>query len=471
MIYLQKREGYEVIRLIERGSLCQASLDYAEGISLYDWVKRNPMIEKTLLYRWIEELLNQLVLFHRQKGAPNYGKLNPYQVIIISKNSVALLARKAKENTRTLEKYFTPQDKSQDIDIYCFGKMIQFIMAHIECEPHLSKLEEYKLQRIVKKCLETNLKSQYRGIHEVQLDFTEKRRIKIDRKKGLVVSVLLIFLGAMGVIRGSATSNQTLQESKKQIKTKENEVMSQERTIVETDDIGKKKEQQELFLQLGMNSFLEQENYEQCISCMNHADIKNPKVIYYLKLAEFMTGDKTNTDWGKLKSELGQELQQEMQLETREMLAFLRICFASERQDEAKAFFETLTDSDLEKGKMDLSENLQREWGEYCGKIYEMKGEWKQALLIYEALYEKSQISVEKMGEYQKRITEMNIKYLEEIWQDSGLLEEKKVSEIGQILARNPYIMKEEIFQNFVKEKKIHIEEGKIWVEKVGTTP
>ena len=110
-----------MIRLIERGSLCQASLDYAEGVSLYDWVKKNPMIDKSLLYRWLEELLNQLVLFHRQKGSPDYGRLNPYQVIIISKNRVALLARKAKENTRTLEKYFTPQDKSQNIDIYCYG--------------------------------------------------------------------------------------------------------------------------------------------------------------------------------------------------------------------------------------------------------------------------------------------------------------------------------------------------------------
>lgn len=470
MIYLQKREGYEVIRLIERGSLCQASLDYAEGVSLYDWVKKNPMIDKSLLYRWLEELLNQLVLFHRQKGSPDYGRLNPYQVIIISKNRVALLARKAKENTRTLEKYFTPQDKSQNIDIYCFGKIIQFVMAHTECEPRLSKLEEYKLQRIVKKCLETNPKCQYRGIHEVQLDFTEKRKIKIDRKKGLVVSVLLIFLGGIGVIRGSATSNQMLQESKNQIKPKETEVRSQEKMIVETDE-GKKREQQDLFLQLGMDSFLEQENYEQCISCMNHADIQNPRVIYYLKLAEFMKGDKTNTDWANLKSELEQELREEIQLEMKEMLAFLRICFASERQEEAKDFFETLKDSDLEKEKMGLSENLQREWEEYCAKIYEMKGEWKQALLIYEALYEKSQISVEKTGEYQKGITEMNIKYLEEIWQDSGVLEEKKVGEIGQIIARNPYIMKEEIFQNFVNEKKIHIEEGKIWVEKVGTTP
>lgn len=216
---MQKREGYEVIRLIERGNLCQASLDYVEGISLYDWVKKNQIIEKNLLYRWIEELWKQLVLFHKQKGTPNYGKLNPYQVIIISDNKVALLARKAKENTRTLEKYFIIQDKSQNSDIYCYGKMIQFIMAHIECEPHLSKFEEYKLQKIVKKCLETNPKCQYRGIHEVQLDFIEKRRIKIDKKKGFVVSVLLIFLGGSGVILGSTTSNRTLQESKNQINT------------------------------------------------------------------------------------------------------------------------------------------------------------------------------------------------------------------------------------------------------------
>ena len=85
------------------------------------------------------------------------------------KNTIALLANKETESVRALDKYFIPNESIQNADVYCFGKIIQFIMAHIQCEPHLSKREEYKLQKIVKKCLGANPKSRYEEIHMVQM--------------------------------------------------------------------------------------------------------------------------------------------------------------------------------------------------------------------------------------------------------------------------------------------------------------
>ena len=201
---MPKRERYEVIRFIERGNFCHASLDYVEGITLYDWVNGHQEIEKGLLYAWIKELLHQLVLFHKQRGAPDYGRLNPYHIIIMRKNTIALLANKETESVRALDKYFIPNESIQNADVYCFGKIIQFIMAHIQCEPHLSKREEYKLQKIVKKCLGANPKSRYEEIHMVQMNFVEKQKFRLNKKTGIYVAVFLIIIGLLGFVKGKA---------------------------------------------------------------------------------------------------------------------------------------------------------------------------------------------------------------------------------------------------------------------------
>lgn len=151
---MPEKEGYEVIRFVERGAGCYVSTDYVRGITLYNWIQENTVIEKDRLQMWILEIIKQLVMFHKQQGKPSYNLLNPYNLIITRKNKIvfASVENAGKTSDKFTEKYFTPISQNQNGDMYCLGKTIQFIMAHVQCEPCLTKQEEYKLLKIVRKC-------------------------------------------------------------------------------------------------------------------------------------------------------------------------------------------------------------------------------------------------------------------------------------------------------------------------------
>lgn len=111
----------------------------------------------------------------------------------------------------------------QNSDIYCFGKIIQFIMAHIKCEPYLSKKEEYKLLRIVKKCLEENPKNQYENIPQIQHNFIRNKKreynipqIQVKWKWGIIVVVVLIIaLLVLGMSKKKEVKDINLVQSEK----------------------------------------------------------------------------------------------------------------------------------------------------------------------------------------------------------------------------------------------------------------
>lgn len=175
---LPQREGYEVIRFVERGDVCYISTDYIRGTTLYQWIKANASINKKVLQDWIKEILAQLILFHKQPGNPDYNFLNPYNIIITGKNKIVLASiEDAKKNVDWfVEKYFIPVNRKQNRDVYCFGKIIQFIMAHTECEPCLTRKEEYQLLKIVKKCLEADSEDQFRNIQMIQKFYKDQTR-------------------------------------------------------------------------------------------------------------------------------------------------------------------------------------------------------------------------------------------------------------------------------------------------------
>lgn len=209
---MPEKDGYEVIRFVELGGNCYASTDYVKGSTLYKWIKENSEIDKNMLQIWFKEILKQLSLFHRQQNNPDYQFLNPYNVIITKKNKILLASiDEARKNTdQFVEKYFVPPSKMQNRDVYCFGKIIQFIMAHIQCEPYLSKKEEYKLLRVVRKCLEESQRNQYKNIQEIQDYFIKpkKRKYEISQnytvKKKLILAgiiILLIMFCLMGIRR------------------------------------------------------------------------------------------------------------------------------------------------------------------------------------------------------------------------------------------------------------------------------
>lgn len=459
---MEKKKGYEVIRFIEKGTFCHASLDYVEGITLYDWVASHEDIDKNMFYLWMRELLQQLVFFHNQRGAPCYEKLNPYNVVILRKGKIALLAEAESDVGRPLDKYFIPVDDRQNIDVYCMGKIIQFIMAHLLCEPRLSKIEEYKLQKIVKKCLETNPKKRYVDIQVVQEQFHETKRIKCDCKKVVIATTMAIVICAIWIFRKDMFGKEMSVKSKGEYEEQAEIYDKTDQKKISEEAASQGENDKKIFLQAGIDYFLENEEYEKSKECLLKADIKEDKAQLFLKLTEFMSGDKSNTDIQKISEELQQIEWKGKQAD--ELLALLRVYdqIKLERQN-------TKEHEIIEAMKLNsdtLSAKLQREYILYQANMYENLKKWKEAAECYKKLRAIDQGKEDEIQSCLSKLLDMEEQYIIHLWNGSELHEEEKLEEIKKVVAQQPDIMQRESFKKFLVEQKLHIEEGKIWVER-----
>lgn len=460
---MEKKKGYEVIRFIERGTFCHASLDYVEGITLYDWVSSHENIDKNMFYMWMKELLQQLVLFHNQRGAPCYGKLNPYNVVIMRKGKIALIAEPETDAGRTLDKYFIPIDDRQNIDVYCMGKLIQFIMAHLLCEPRLSKMEEYKLQKIVKKCLETGSKKRYADIQIVQAQFNGTKKLKFDRKIIIMATTMLIIICAMWTLRKDVFGKEISVEGKRKDDEQTAVYNKSDQKKISEESARQEESEKEIFLQAGIDYFLENEEYEKSKECLLKADIQEDKTQLFLKLAEFMAGDKSDTDIQNIYEELQQIEWKGKQVD--ELLALLRV------HDQIKIESQSTTEYEIIeaiKGNSDnLSTKLQREYILYQANMYENLKKWKEASECYEKLQVINQERKDEIQSCVRKFVDMEEQYITHLWNDTELNEEEKLEEIKKVVAQLPDMLQKESFKEFLIEQKIHIEEGKVWVERL----
>lgn len=455
-MYLSKKEGYEIIRFIERGDCCHASLDYVEGITLYDWVNKHQEIDKQVLDKWLKELYQQLVFFHRQKGMPEYGKLTPYNIVVMRKNQIALMANKESNHVRSLDKFFSINSVEQNVDVYCFGKIIQYIMAHIQCKPRLTILEEFKLQRLVKRCLETNPKIQCRDILTIHSNL--KQNLKWNKKLGVIIAVIFLIIGILGLGRGNIFSKEDDKTTEK-MHTKIDKV-----PVTEDERTKEKEELEDILSTAGIDYFLEVEDYKKSVLCLKNADIQEKKVQFFLKLAEYMSGDKTATDLQILGENLNQEYVKEVTGGIKEVIALLRVYNEIKQGEKSFEILNFTEKDDILAQRESLSRKLRVEFEKYRAIAFEETEKWKEAGEAYSALCKENQKLEEEAGEFQKKSFEMNIRYLEKKWNDEFTDEEKKIGDIKQLITQNTNIIGYDIFQNFIKENKIHVEQGKIWI-------
>ena len=455
-MYLSKKEGYEIIRFIERGDCCHASLDYVEGITLYDWVNKHQEIDKQVLDKWLKELYQQLVFFHRQKGMPEYGKLTPYNIVVMRKNQIALMANKESNHVRSLDKFFSINSVEQNVDVYCFGKIIQYIMAHIQCKPRLTILEEFKLQRLVKRCLETNPKIQCRDILTIHSNF--KQNLKWNKKLAVIIAVIFLIIGILGLGRGNIFSKEDDKTTEK-MHTKIDKV-----PVTEDERTKEKEELEDILSTAGIDYFLEVEDYKKSVLCLKNADIQEKKVQFFLKLAEYMSGDKTATDLQILGENLNQEYVKEVTGGIKEVIALLRVYNEIKQGEKSFEILNFTEKDDILAQRESLSRKLRVEFEKYRAIAFEETEKWKEAGEAYSALCKENQKLEEEAREFQKKSFEMNIRYLEKKWNDEFTDEEKKIGDIKQLITQNTNIIGYDIFQNFIKENKIHVEQGKIWI-------
>lgn len=222
--------NYDVLKFIEHGGRCRPAMDYLPGELLIYRLKRCPEMEKAFLFDWMKQLLYQLELFHRCRSNESYRYLNPYSVLVTQEEKLLLLDLEAESNEfvlrnmqkRAMRNHFVKpvvnirENTKISLDLYGYGKTIQFILANVIVEPSLTKREENRLEKIIDKCLCENQKKQYEDLKQIkkELPSMQERKLEIPGKWGIGIAILAGILTVFLVFsRGGKTEeDRQLQE-------------------------------------------------------------------------------------------------------------------------------------------------------------------------------------------------------------------------------------------------------------------
>lgn len=317
MVCLAVKEEYDVLRLIEHNQICYISSEYVKGSPLPRWIKYHPCVEKEELFRMIGDIAKQLSQIHRCRGNPCYRYVNPYSIIVSEERQIGFLDVNAESNNeqirimqrRTVRELFLPpeepyyQKASVELDIYGFGRTIQYLLSETDVEPPLCRSEEVKFQKIISRCLNRHSKKIFQNVSEIQRIIPKYRQSKKETngEKGLsrifMTGVMIAGLAGIAVGGGIAVvkSINTVAEQPRQ---EGNPIQEKERAVDKKADsdrssqygLSNRKEEERLNMELGIVYFLELENYEKSKEYFRSVK-DNPLAEYMAVIAECFAGD------------------------------------------------------------------------------------------------------------------------------------------------------------------------------------
>lgn len=187
-------------------------MDHVQGELLIYKIKEVRMLERKMLFDWMLQLLHQLQCYQRCHSGRNYRYTNPYSVLIARDGKILLLDLDAKSNEfvmknmqkRAMRNHFvkpvldTMKNREDTLDIYGYGKTIQFMLANINTDPSLTRFQEYRLEKLINKCLDEKVKKKYEELKQIEKDlfFITESRIGLEWRKFAIrlVTGLLIVL-------------------------------------------------------------------------------------------------------------------------------------------------------------------------------------------------------------------------------------------------------------------------------------
>lgn len=218
--------NYEVIRFVEHGGRCWPTMDCVKGQLLIQRLKGKPAMEKVMLFSWLKELLVQLEQYQRCRSNKGYRYLNPYSVLVTVEDKLLLLDLEAESNAfvmKNLQKqavrshFVKPITRMRQgariaVDLYGYGKTIQFIMANTEIQPALTRKEMHQIGKLIDKCIGENVQKQYDDISQVRRDLPcikERKGNQVKRYMVMgIITLLLIGYGAFMTIQADTFRQQ-----------------------------------------------------------------------------------------------------------------------------------------------------------------------------------------------------------------------------------------------------------------------
>lgn len=188
-------------------------MDCVPGELLIYRVRRYPEIEKEILFSWIKQLIIQIELYHRCRNNESYRYINPYTVLVTKNDDILLLDMDAQSNKfvlksmqkRAMREHFVKpavhikENTRIALDLYGYAKTMQFILASMKVSPVLTRWEEYRLARIIEKCLSENPKRQYEDLKQVEKELPAIRRMADGRFRRMGIAVITVLLLGAGL--------------------------------------------------------------------------------------------------------------------------------------------------------------------------------------------------------------------------------------------------------------------------------
>lgn len=487
------KEEFDVLRLIEHNQACYVSSENVKGATLVRWLKYHPCMPKEQLFQWIQEIVKQLEQIHKCRGRPCYRYMNPYSIIVTEERELYFLDTQAESNAeqirqmcrRTVREHFLPPDEayyqkaSEELDIYGLGRTIQYLMSETETEPHLSRGEEVKFQKLISRCLNRHSKRTFKQVSDIPKYIPRYRPIKTKgRCRAFLTLAGLTITG--GLIFSYVFGNGRIPENKAADEKIDEESAGLDKTRTASEETT-----DELHMELGILYFLELRDYEKSEDCFRK--IKGNGLAENMAvIAECMQNGSLQED--KLRKALkSAEAQLPKTGKESYYLCFLRgyTCLASEED----------VQNVLRIGEICLSGVDKEALSEVQGSMadaYEKSGQPDKAVVMYEelmkeevdptvreAVYKKMADLLDTSGQPDKaqeklregikefpETSELRIQYIRMQCKDQGIDRSMCMQTIEENLKELPALREEEEFQKLMKEYGIKVKGEKVWEEK-----
>lgn len=209
-------KSFEIIRFVEYGGQCYPEADCVTGELLVFRLKRRPEIEQAILLGWIRQLARQMELLYQSCGTRGYRYLNPYSVLITPEEKVFLLDLDAEGNAfvlrsmqkRVIRNNFIKADNDGKRgapvrqDLFGFGRTVQFILANVTVCPRLSRLQERRMEQLIKQCTEKGHRKRCEDFSRIQKAIPSKcaARFSVNKDRMRILGIVLFFCICMMVL-------------------------------------------------------------------------------------------------------------------------------------------------------------------------------------------------------------------------------------------------------------------------------
>lgn len=162
-------------------------MDFVPGQLLIYRLKENPRLLKAELTQWLLMLCSQLEQYQKSNRGQCYKYLNPYSVMAAKNGQLLLLDLAAASNDfvfknmqkRAMREHFVKpivhiqENMKSAADLYAFGKTMQFILSYAKVEPQLTRMDIFRLNKVIDGCLDENAKKKYESMSQARRDLAK----------------------------------------------------------------------------------------------------------------------------------------------------------------------------------------------------------------------------------------------------------------------------------------------------------